>query len=135
MANRTGGCLCGAVRYELTAEPQMTAICHCTHCQRQSGAVFSTNIIAPEAAFVQTGQTKVYVDKGDSGQAVWRHFCANCGSPIISKIEAMPGMVAIKAGTLDDITTVKPGLELYGDHAAPWVAPLPGVQRFAQSPG
>src|SRR5450432_2736091 len=135
MGERKGGCLCGAVRYELKSDPVMTAVCHCTHCQRQSGAVFSTNLMVPEAAYVQTGETRVYDDKGDSGKAVWRHFCPKCGSPIISKIEAMPGMVAVKAGTLDDMTGVKPAVEVYADHAAAWMSPIEGARRFAQGAG
>ena len=132
MTDREGGCLCGAVRYVLKAEPLMTAVCHCTHCQRQSGGVFSTNLAIPDAAYVQTGETKVFTDKGDSGQAVWRHFCGNCGSPILSKVEAMPGLSLVKAGTLDDMSGLKPGIEVYTDHAADWVAPIAGAQRFAQ---
>ena len=132
MTDREGGCLCGAVRYVLKAEPLMTAVCHCTHCQRQSGGVFSTNLAIPDAAYVQTGETKVFTDKGDSGKAVWRHFCGNCGSPILSKVEAMPGLSLVKAGTLDDMSGLKPGIEVYTDHAAAWVAPIAGAQRFAQ---
>lgn len=135
MADREGGCLCGAVRYVLKSEPLMTAVCHCTHCQRQSGGVFSTNVAVPEAAYVQTGETKVFEDKGDSGQAVWRHFCPNCGSPILSKVAAMPGMVLVKAGTLDDMSGLTPAIEVYTDHAAKWVAPIPGAQRFGQAAG
>ena len=135
MADREGGCLCGAVRYVLKSEPIMTAVCHCTHCQRQSGGVFSTNVAVPEAAYVQTGETKVFEDKGDSGQAVWRHFCPNCGSPILSKVAAMPGMVLVKAGTLDDMSGLTPAIEVYTDHAAKWVAPIPGAQRFGQAAG
>lgn len=135
MADREGGCLCGAVRYVLKSEPIMTAVCHCTHCQRQSGGVFSTNVAVPEAAYVQTGETKVFADKGDSGQAVWRHFCPNCGSPILSKVAMMPGMVLVKAGTLDDMSGLTPAIEVYTDHAAAWVAPIPGAQRFAQAAG
>lgn len=132
MTDREGGCLCGAVRYVLKAEPLMTAVCHCTHCQRQSGGVFSTNLGVPEAAYVQTGETKIFTDKGDSGKAVWRHFCANCGSPIRSMVEVMPGLVLVKAGTLDDMSGLKPGVEVYTDHAAEWVTPIAGAQRFAQ---
>lgn len=135
MANRTGGCLCGAVRYELKAEPVVTAVCHCTHCQRQSGGVFSTNLGVPEAAYVQTGETKVFTDTGDSGKAVWRHFCPNCGSPILSKVEAMPGLVLVKAGTLDDMSGLTPSIEVYTDHAAAWVSPIAGAARFAQASG
>ena len=132
MTDREGGCLCGAVRYVLKADPLMTAVCHCTHCQRQSGGVFSTNLAIPDAAYVQTGETKVFTDKGDSGKAVWRHFCGNCGSPILSKVEAMPGLSLVKAGTLDDMSGLTPGIEVYTDHAAEWVAPIAGAQRFAQ---
>ena len=132
MTDREGGCLCGAVRYVLKADPLMTAVCHCTHCQRQSGGVFSTNLAIPDAAYVQTGETKVFTDKGDSGKAVWRHFCGNCGSPILSKVEVMPGLALVKAGTLDDMSGLTPGIEVYTDHAAAWVAPIAGAQRFAQ---
>lgn len=135
MTDREGGCLCGAVRYVIKGEPMMTAVCHCTHCQRQSGGVFSTNLGVPEAAYVQTGETKVYEDRGDSGQAVWRHFCANCGSPIISKVAVMPGLVMVKAGTLDDMSGLTPSVEVYADHAAAWVAPIPGARRFGQGAG
>ena len=135
MADREGGCLCGAVRYVLKSDPLMTAVCHCTHCQRQSGGVFSTNVGVPEAAYVQTGETKVFTDKGDSGLAVWRHFCPECGSPIISKVEAMPGLVLVKAGTLDDMSGLTPSVEVYTDHAAEWVSPIAGARRFAQAAG
>lgn len=135
MAEREGGCLCGAVRYVLKSDPIMTAVCHCTHCQRQSGGVFSTNVAVPEAAYVQTGETKVFEDKGDSGQPVWRHFCPNCGSPILSKVAAMPGMVLVKAGTLDDMSGLTPAIEVYTDHAAAWVAPIAGARRFGQAAG
>ena len=132
MTERVGGCLCGAVRYRLKCEPMATAVCHCTHCQKQSGGVFSTNLVIPEAQYEQTGETKVYADSGDSGQAVLRHFCGACGSPILSKAGIMPGMVLVKAGTLDDMSGLTPAVEVYTDHAAAWVAPIAGVQRFPQ---
>jgi hypothetical protein len=131
MTHRQGGCLCGAVRYEIARDPVLTAICHCTHCQKQSGSMFSTNLGVPAADYVQSGTTKVFHDKGDSGQGLERHFCPNCGSPIASIAEAFPGMVLIKAGTLDSLAGLTPTMELYTDRAAGFVAPLPDVQRFA----
>ena len=135
MSERKGGCLCGAVRYELKAEPAMTAVCHCTHCQRQSGSVFSSNVVVMAADYVQHGQTKVFEDKGDSGQGVHRHFCGNCGSPILSMIDLMPGMLMIKMGTLDDFSGIMPGIEVYTDHVAAWVSPIAGARRFGQASG
>jgi len=134
MTSRTGGCLCGAICYEFKNDPTVAAICHCTHCQRQSGGLFSTNLMLAEADYVQTGETKVYTDRGDSGKAVWRHFCGTCGSPITSRVESMPGFVIVKAGTLDDFKDVKPAVEVYTDHAAQFLPPLAG-RRFAQGTG
>jgi hypothetical protein len=135
MSERKGGCLCGAVRYELKAEPAMTAVCHCTHCQRQSGSVFSSNVVVMAADYVQHGTTKVFEDTGDSGQGVHRHFCGNCGSPILSMIDLMPGMLMVKMGTLDDFSGIMPGMEFYTDHAANWVSPIDGARRFGQASG
>jgi hypothetical protein len=133
MVERVGGCLCGAVRYRIAEDPLAVAVCHCTHCQKQSGGVFSTNLVVPEAGYEQAGDTKVYSDSGDSGQPVMRHFCGACGSPILSKVGIMPGMVLVKAGTLDDLSGLKPVVEVYTNHAAAWVAPIEGAQRFGQS--
>ena len=132
MTERAGGCLCGAVRYTIKGEPLATAVCHCTHCQKQSGAMFSTNLVVPESQYEQTGETRVYRDQGDSGEAVLRCFCGACGSPILSKAATIPGMVLVKAGTLDDISGLTPSIEVYVDHAATWAAPIAGARRFAQ---
>lgn len=135
MAGHSGGCLCGAVRYSFSGEPMAAAVCHCTHCQRQSGAAFSTNLVVPETAYSQTGETTTFLDSGDSGHPVERRFCGRCGSPILSKIAAMPAFVMVKAGTLDEPLATAPGMELYTDHAFAWVPPVPGARRFAQAAG
>lgn len=133
MTDRKGGCLCGAVRYELKAEPRGIAICHCTHCRRQSGSLFSFNLVIREADYRQFGETAVFIDTGDSGQPVHRHFCTTCGSPILAKTALMPGKVVVKAGTLDDTDGLQPQIEIYTDHAATWLAPVAGTTRFAQN--
>jgi hypothetical protein len=134
MQNRTGGCLCGAVRYVLKSEPRVILLCHCTHCQKQSGSLFSFNLLVREADFEQQGETRIYVDDGDSGQPVYRHFCGTCGSPIITKTVVAPGKVVLRAGTLDSMEGLQPQTEIYTDHAAKWLAPVAGATRFAQNP-
>jgi hypothetical protein len=133
MQDRKGGCLCGAVRYVLKGEPKAIAICHCTHCQRQSGSVFSFNVVFGEADYEQSGETMLYVDKGDSGQPVYRHFCGRCGSPILTTVAEAPGMVVVRAGTLDNAEGLQPQTEIYADHAMKWLAPVAGAARFAQN--
>jgi hypothetical protein len=133
MQDRKGGCLCGAVRYVLKGDPQAIAICHCTHCQRQSGSVFSFNLVIRDADYEQLGETTVYVDEGDSGQPVYRHFCGHCGSHILAIVAEAPGKVVVKGGTLDSKEGLQPQTEVYTDHAVRWLAPVAGTARFAQN--
>ena len=133
MQDRKGGCLCGSVRYVLKSEPRGIAICHCTHCQKLSGSSFSLNVVVRDADYEQSGETRIYVDTGDSGQPVYRHFCGACGSPILARTSLMPGKVVVKAGTLDDLEGLQPQAEIYTDHALKWLAPVAGAKRFAQN--
>jgi len=133
MQDRKGGCLCGAVRYVLKAEPRAILLCHCTHCQKQSGSILSFNLIVRETDYEQSGETLIYADRGDSGHPAYRHFCGRCGSPILVKIAAAPGKVIVKAGTLDSMEGLQPKTEIYTDHAVSWFAPVAGTTRIAQN--
>jgi hypothetical protein len=133
MSNREGGCLCGAVRYTLNCEPRAIALCHCTHCQKQSGSVFSFNLVVRESDYQQAGDTTIFVDKGDSGEPVYRHFCAKCGSPVLVKIAEAPGKIVLKAGTLDSLDGLQPRAEIYTDHAVSWLNAINGTTRFPQN--
>jgi len=134
MSAREGGCLCGAVRYRLNAEPQAVVICHCTHCQRASGSAFSVNLLVAEGDYEQHGETRFFVDSGDSGLPSWRHFCGNCGSAVMTKATNLPGIALVKAGTLDHPQGLEPQVEIYTDHAVQWHVPVAGSVRFAQAP-
>ena len=133
MPDRKGGCLCGAVRYVLKGEPRGVALCHCTHCQRLSGSLFSFNLVMRETDYEQSGETTIYVDSGDSGHPVYRHFCGRCGSPLVSSTALMPGKLVLKAGTLDSKDGLLPKVEIYTDHAANWLEPVTGAQRYPQN--
>ena len=123
----------GAVRYVLKGEPRAIAICHCKQCQRQSGSAFSFNLVTREADYEQSGETTVYVDTGDSGQPVYRHFCGLCGSAILAKTALLPGKVVVKAGSLDSIEGLQPKTEIYTDRAVKWLRPVAGAARFARN--
>ncbi len=117
----TGGCLCGKVRYTLNAEPLLCVTCHCKNCQRQAGSALSIIIGVPEAAVEVTGEVTTYNDTGDSGASVRRQFCNTCGSPVFTRIDSPPGMMFIKAGTLDDTTGLKPAFHCYTKSKQAWV--------------
>jgi hypothetical protein len=83
--NLNGGCLCGSIRYSCDAEPVLTAICHCPHCQKQTSSPFSIVVAVPRGTLKIAGQTlKTFDDVGESGLPVRRKFCGSCGSPIVS---------------------------------------------------
>lgn len=129
----TGGCLCGAVRYACTAEPLLCVTCHCTNCQKQAGSALSVIIGVPEDAVTHDGMLTTYNDTGDSGALVRRQFCGTCGSPVFTRVESPPGMLFIKAGTLDDTSILKPAFHCYAKSKQDWVD-LGAIPAFATVP-
>lgn len=125
---RTGRCLCGHINYELNGDLLATAVCHCDHCQGQSGGAFSVNLIAHESQINVSGDRRTYEDRGEHDDAVCvlRRFCGDCGSPIYSALVEPAGVIAVKAGTLDDRSDVTPTVEAWCDHKQPRVE-LPGM--------
>lgn len=130
MGKIEGGCLCGAIRYTSEAEPVLTGICHCTDCRKQSGTAFSINLGVPKDELQITGTLKQFDTMGtDRGAPAHRHFCGDCGSPIISVLGDAPDMAFIKAGTLDDPTWIEPELELWEESRLPWVDRIESDER------
>jgi hypothetical protein len=134
MPEMTGGCLCGQLRYTANAEPVFTGVCHCKDCQKESGTAFNVVIAVPLSAVSIQGSPRTYTTKGDSGKDYVRRLCPNCGSTILSEPQALPGIAALRAGTLDDTSWLNPDMEIYCDSAQPWVQLGGGMQRFPKMP-
>ena len=128
---KTGGCLCGAVRYEISGDTVADAMCHCRDCQYVSGGEPASLVIVPKTGFKFTkGELKGYTKQGDSGKNVTRRFCANCGTQVISEVEMNPDIVVVKTGTLDDPSAFKPGVVLYTSSAQPWAHLPDGIPHM-----
>lgn len=127
-----GGCLCGEVRYEISGAPLVTAVCHCKSCQRSSGAAFSINVIVAGPNLSLHGATKFFEERAESGNTVQRHFCEQCGSCLYSRLST--GVIAIKAGTLDDSLSIAPSVQFWTRSAQSWAAELVKVPAFATVP-
>ncbi len=114
--------------YQLDGDLIATAVCHCDHCQRQSGGAFSVNLIAHESQLNVSGELRTYEETGELGDQVYvrRRFCGSCGSPIVSELALSAGIIAVKAGTLDDKADVQPTVQAWCVDRQPWVD-LPGM--------
>ncbi len=98
-----GGCRCGAVRYRVTLDglPKVYA-CHCLDCQTWSGSAFSVQFIVPEDALAVTGTPHLYERVSEDGTRVSRQRgCAVCLTRVYNTNTRRPGLVVVRAGTLD----------------------------------
>lgn len=129
-----GGCLCGAVRYPCTGEPMMAGHCHCEDCRRSSGTGHCSHLGVPEASVSLSGETKGYARPADSGNIVTRHFCPICGAAVFSTNAAMPGLVFLRASSLDDLEVFKPQMHVYVARAASWDHRTEGLPAFETMP-
>ena len=114
------GCQCGALRYECTESPRFTFNCHCTACQKTSGASYVSVLNVPISAVQVSGEVRRSVRTGDTGGKVENGFCAKCGSPVFSYAESLAGYMNIMATSLDDPSWFRPSLNIYVASAPPW---------------
>ena len=120
MTKIDGGCQCGAVRYEINAEPSFAGHCHCKDCQKSTGVGHATVGGFPEAAIKITGTTKSYQSNTDTGGTATRKFCPECGGRISYQTSNMPGMVLIMAGSLDQPELLQPTMAVFGKRRLAW---------------
>jgi hypothetical protein len=135
MPTISGGCLCGKVRYTAATEPMFVGLCHCSDCQIFTGSAFAVVIALPKPAVTVSGVLKGFAKPGSSGKPIERLFCPECGASIMDEAQAMPGIVMIAGGTLDDKTWVKPKSQIYCASAQPWVQLGGDMERFEGIPG
>ncbi len=131
----TGGCGCGAIRYECSAEPLLIWKCHCHACQRFTGSAFFVTVAVPATAFSFTkGELKYHTVKGENGGTLYRGFCSSCGSIVGSKAEEFPDMRFITAGSADDPSVLEPQADIWTSSAQPWDDMNPALPKYERMP-
>ena len=132
---RTGGCLCGNIRYEADSEPVMSGVCHCKNCQKQAGSAFSTLSAFLKADFDVTGDLSLYEDSDtETNSTVKRYFFGKCGSPIHSEVPGQPDLAFVKTGTLDNTDDFVAMFHCWSSTKQVWVELNPDVPAFEQNP-
>jgi len=122
MSEIRGGCRCGAVRYTLALdELPRTYACHCRDCQTWSGSAFSQQTFLPEAGFSVTGPLAVYELTNASGRVSTQRMCGVCHTRIFNSNSARPGVVVVRAGTLDRSDELEVGAHIWVKRKQPWL--------------
>lgn len=118
----TGGCMCGALRYEVRTAPFMIYNCHCTNCQKISGSAFNVSVTIAETALVFTAGGPARVEwTSDAGTTRFGLFCGACGSRITNGMVPSSGVLSLRGGTLDDTSWVEPVGDIWVKSKQPWV--------------
>lgn len=129
----TGGCLCGAVRYE-SGEQRFGGDCHCLDCRKSSGTGHCSHMGVSQDEFTVTGDLRFFDKPADSGNVVSRGFCPTCGGPVYSTNSGFPGIVFIRASSLDDPSAFTPAMSVYASRAPAWDPPVSGIPNFPEMP-
>ena len=127
----TGGCACGAVRFEVTAPFDTAGYCHCKRCQRRSGALWSLNGFVQSTGFALTqGTVDVRTWRPEDGSP--KSFCATCGGHVFGGNPDGP-FVVVRLGAVDGDPEIRPQWHAWTESAPDW-EPLPddGLPRHPQ---
>jgi hypothetical protein len=130
----TGGCACGAIRFEIAGEPLFQNDCQCHDCQHMSGTGHESHLTFPRQGVKQSGEAKHWDMMGDSGNVKTRAFCPTCGSPVYMTFSATPGVFTVHAASLDDPSRYKPQVVTYTVRGHAWDHLDPGLQKFDKMP-
>ena len=134
MSEIQGGCRCGAVRYTLAlgALP-VTYACHCRDCQTWSGSAFSQQTFLPEAALNVSGPLDVFELVNASGRISTQRMCAVCHTRIYNSNSARPGVVVVRAGTLDRSDELEVAAHIWVKRKQPWLTLPSGVPAWPEA--
>jgi len=133
MTERTGRCLCGQVKFRLTADPLVARICWCKDCQHIAGNG-TANMLVPADALHIEGNLSDYVSRADSGNEMRRQFCPHCGTHMIASTPTRPTVRVVRIGNLDDPSSVAPTMNIWTSSAPEWACMSEAMAQCEKQP-
>ena len=131
----TGGCACGAIRYECSSDPMFTWICHCRECQRSTGGGGAANAVFNISTVRFTrGSPRFHESTGTTGHKTHRGFCPECGSPLAAKADLFPQIHGISVASLDNPGRVKLDANIWTGSVQPWDYLNPDLPKYPGTP-
>ena len=129
-----GGCLCGALRYEATAEPIFAGLCYCADCRKASGSGFIPFLGFRAADLVIAGDVRQSHVPSASGTVATRNHCAQCGGLVFGGIHGESDEHTIYAGSLDDPARFRPTIALFVRDRPAWAEVKAGLTEYWTMP-
>ncbi len=126
----TGGCLCGAVRYEASEPPFWAGHCHCQNCRKHTGAAFATDALFHTSELSWLGREPTYYK---SSERCERGFCPNCGSTVSARYFDEPDILVMAAGSLDDANVIEPTVHAYTSRRVKWLKLSDGLKEYPEA--
>ena len=126
MAELTGRCLCGAVRWTYSGPITRSLVCHCESCRRATSSPFTAFVGLEPEGLVWSGEINDY----ESSPGTHRGFCPTCGSRLYFRSDRWPGEIHVHAATLDDPAAYRPDAQVVLAERAPWLDRIEAVERF-----
>jgi hypothetical protein len=130
----TGGCLCGAIRYEIEGEPLTSRVCWCRLCQYLSSGNASVNAMYRREQVRITGTPATTEAIADSGNHMVRSFCPGCGTQLFSESRERPHLIVVRVGSLDDPGRIRPVMTIWTSAAPPWAVFDPATEQHPGQP-
>jgi hypothetical protein len=131
----TGGCLCGALRYEASGEPLYAGNCYCADCRKASGSGFVPFIGFASAAIRFSGATRQFRCPSARGTESVRNFCSACGSLVFGGDPGHDEWHTVYAGSLDDPSLFRPQIAIFTRGRPAWALVPEGLTMFEALPG
>lgn len=129
-----GGCACGRIRYTVTGSPAAMLDCQCRQCQRETGTGHASHLAFVDSHWQVEGEATLYDQTGDTGMVKRRAFCPVCGAPLYMTFPAIPNILVLRAGSLDEPDRYRPTYATWAAAAQPWDHLPPGLVRYERMP-
>ena len=131
-----GSCHCGRIQFEAEVDPSKVTACHCTDCQKMTGAPFRVVVPAAKEHFkLLQGQPKTYLKIAESGNRRLQAFCPDCGASIYATSEFNQEFFGLRVGTLTQRAELIPQKQIWHRSAMTWLNQLDHIPVFEKSPG
>lgn len=128
----TGHCLCGAVKFEYEGPLGPISLCHCSQCRRAQGSAFSASAPVQKVHFrLIEGEDQVREFESRPGK--YRAFCSNCGSPLYSRVDAIPGILRIRVGVINEPLDLRPASHIYVGSKSDWFTITDDIPQYEKT--